>query len=90
MSQNHQPKVVGLMAAHVLLPWIHRVFAQMKRWALGVYHGLRKKHIQVYLDEFVFRWNRRRYRQSSFERLLGFAAKTPPIGLREIMAGGMP
>jgi transposase-like protein len=29
-------------------------------WALGVYHGLRRKHLQTYLDEFVFRFNRRR------------------------------
>ena len=32
---NHQPKVVGKMAAHMILPWIHRVFANFKRWALA-------------------------------------------------------
>lgn len=32
---THRPKVVGSMAAHILLPWIHRVFANFKRWALG-------------------------------------------------------
>jgi hypothetical protein len=36
--------VVGPMAAHVVLPWTHRVFANLK--ALGVYHGLRRKHLQ--------------------------------------------
>ena len=35
---KHEPKIVGPMAAHVLLPWIHRVFANAKRWAMGVYH----------------------------------------------------
>ncbi len=48
---KHQPKVVGPMAAHVLLPWTHRVFGNAKRWAMGVYHGLRKHHLQRYLDE---------------------------------------
>jgi len=32
-------------AGHIVLPWIHRVFALMKRWGLGTYHGLRRKHI---------------------------------------------
>jgi hypothetical protein len=34
---------------------VHRVFANAKRWALGVYHGLREEHLQAYLDEFAFR-----------------------------------
>ena len=41
-----------------VLPWVHRVFANAKRWGLGVYHGLRPEHLQAYLDEFVFRFNR--------------------------------
>ena len=40
---THDPHVVGRMAAHIVLPWTHRVFANLKRWALGVYHGLRRK-----------------------------------------------
>jgi len=42
---RHDPRTVGKMAGHVVLPWIHRVFALMKRWGLGTYHGLRRKHI---------------------------------------------
>ena len=61
------------MAAHVVLPWAHRLFANLKAWALGVYHGLREKHLQSYLDEFVFRFNRRRTRHAAFRSLLGIA-----------------
>ena len=43
------------------LPWVHRVFANAKRWGPGVYHGLRRRHLQAYLDEFAFRFNRRRW-----------------------------
>src|SRR4051795_8133413 len=68
---KHDPKVVGDAPAHLVLPWVHRVFANAKRWALGVYHGLREEHLQAYLDEFVFRFNRRRTPQAAFERLLG-------------------
>ena len=40
--------------AHIALPWTHRLFSKLKRWGLGVYHGLRKTNLQHYLDEFVF------------------------------------
>ena len=67
----HDPQVIGPIAAHVVLPSIHHVFSNLKTWALGVYHGLRKKHLQAYLDEFVFRFNRRRTRHAAFRALLG-------------------
>jgi hypothetical protein len=76
---SQQPHVVGPMAAHIVLPWTHRVFANLKRWVLGVYHGLREKHLQSYLDEFAFRFNcRRRTRYAAFRSLLaiGVAGKT--------------
>ena len=41
---NHDPHVVGPVAAHIVLPWTHRLFANLKTWALGVYHGLRRKY----------------------------------------------
>jgi transposase-like protein len=75
---KHDPKVVGETPAHLVLPWIHRVFANAKRWALGVYHGLREKHLQAYLDEFVFRFNRRRTPAAAFDRLLGLSLTLEP------------
>ena len=78
-GRKHLPKTVGLMAAHVLLLWIHRVFSNLKRLGLGVYHGFRRAHIEAYLDEFVFRWNRRRHYRSSFDMLLGIGLKTAPM-----------
>ena len=75
---EHDPHVVGKMAAHIVLPWVHRIFSNLKVWALGVYHGLRRKHLQSYLDEFVFRFNRRRTRHAAFRSLLGIAAGHQP------------
>src|ERR1019366_2238698 len=72
---RHDPRVVGKMVGHVVLPWIHRVFALLKRWSLGTYHGLRRKHVDTYLNEFVFRYNRRFYRHVSFETVLGLTAR---------------
>ncbi len=75
----HLPHVIGAAAAHRVLPWIHRVFSNFKAWALGVYHGLRKKHLQAYLDEFVFRFNRRRTRHAGFRSLLKILTNKPPM-----------
>jgi hypothetical protein len=75
---THDPHVIGPMAAHIVLPWTHRVFANLKAWALGVYHGLRQPHLQSYLDEFTFRFNRRRTRHAAFRSLLGIAVARMP------------
>jgi ISXO2-like transposase domain len=64
--------------ALIALPWVHRLFSNLKRWGRGVYHGLRKTNLQHYLDEFVSRFNRRRTRHAAFDTLLGFGARTTP------------
>ena len=85
-AAHHDPHVIGAMAAHVVLPWIHRVFSSLKTWALGVYHGLRSKHLQSYLDEFVFRFNRRRTRHAAFRSLLGIAMRAKPLTYNMLIA----
>ena len=82
---RHDPRIVGKMAANILLPWSHRAFSLLKRWALGTYHGLRRKHAGAYLDEFVFRYNRRFHRHVSFEKMLGLAAGGEPTSYWEII-----
>lgn len=84
-DHGHAPKVVGKMAAHVVLRWTHRVFANLKRWGLGVFHGLRRPHLHRYLDEFVFRWNRRRHTASAFDTLLGIGARLEPATSRDFV-----
>jgi predicted RNA-binding Zn-ribbon protein involved in translation (DUF1610 family) len=83
---NHDPHVIGKMAAHIVLPWAHRIFSNLKVWALGVYHGLRRKHLQTYLDEFVFRFNRRRTRHAAFRSLLGVAAAHTPLTYKTLIS----
>jgi transposase-like protein len=82
---RHDPRVVGKMAAHIILPRSHRAFSLMKRWSLGTYHGLRRKHVDTYLNEFVFRYNRRFYRHVSFQTLLGLAADKEPAGYWDLI-----
>ena len=78
-------RVVGTKPAHSLLPRVHRVFATLKRLAIGVYHGFRRKHIQAYLDDFIFRWNRRRHYGSAFETMIGIGLRTEPMDYRNLV-----
>jgi transposase-like protein len=87
---RHDPRVVGKMAGHIVLPWIHRVFSLMKRWGMGTYHGLRRKHVDAYLNEFVFRYNRRFYRHVSFETLLGLTTHRAPASYWDIVGRDNP
>jgi hypothetical protein len=44
--------------------------AKFKRRSYGTYHGVRDKHVDIYANEFVFRWNRRRHFQTNFDTIL--------------------
>ncbi len=57
-----------------------------KQLALGVYHGLRPKHLQSYLDEFVFRFNRRRSRHAGFRSLLAISTRANPITYKMLIS----
>src|SRR4051812_42973309 len=75
--------------AALRLPGIHLVFGLAKRWLLGTHHGaVSGKHLPAYLDEYVFRFNRRTARSIShrFARLLEQATLTPPATYRAIVA----
>ena len=76
---DHERLVVGRTPAHEVLPLVHLMFANLKKWAKGTYHGLRPKHLQSYLDEFVFRFNRRHNRHSGFRSLLKIAMLREPM-----------
>ena len=52
---------------------IHLVFANLKTWINGIHHGVSAKHLQAYLNEFTFRFNRRFYPFNAFRSLLGIA-----------------
>jgi hypothetical protein len=66
--------------AEAHLPMIHLVFSNLKTWLFGTHHGrVEPQHLQAYLNEYVFRFNRRFYPMTSFNSVLGLAAHaTPP------------
>jgi transposase-like protein/ribosomal protein L37AE/L43A len=68
--------------AHELLPRVHRVAALLKRWLLGTHQGaVRPQHLDYYLDEFTFRFNRRSSRQRGklFYRLVQQTLLVDPV-----------
>jgi transposase-like protein len=76
-----------------LLPAVHRVASLAKRWLLSTHQGsVEEAHLQSYLDDFVFRFNRRRSRSRGlvFYRLLELAAGHDPVRYRDIAAGKRP
>lgn len=74
-----------------LLPRAHRVISLLKRWLLGTHQGaVSHAHLDYYLDEFVFRFNRRtsQHRGKLFYRLLQNAVQTPPVPYSRILKRG--
>lgn len=77
--------------AHVNLPGVHRVASLLKRWLLGTHQGaVRAQHLEYYLDEFTFRFNRRasQSRGLLFYRLLEQAVTTEHVSYQKIVENG--
>ena len=53
------------------VPLADRAIGNLQGWLIGTYHGVSKAQLQVYLDEFVFRHNRRKTPAAAFQTLLG-------------------
>lgn len=74
--------------ASAMLPRVHRVIALLKRWLLGTHQGaVSAAHLDYYLDEFTFRFNRRRsrHRGKLFFRLAQQAVAVEPVPYRDLV-----
>ena len=70
------------------LPMIHLVFSNLKTWILGTHHGaIGQHHLQAYLNEYVFRFNRRFYPMTAFNSVLGLAANATSPTYAELYSG---
>lgn len=81
-TRNAVVQSAGGNPAHVSMPAVHRVASLLKRWLLGTHQGaIDPVHLQAYLDEFTFRFNRRTARQRGllFHRLLEGAVAMAPV-----------
>ena len=74
--------------AHVSMPGVHRLATLVKRWLLSTHQGsVSGKHLDYYLDEYTFRFNRRssRSRGLLFRRLMEQAVTTAPVPYHQII-----
>jgi transposase-like protein len=67
-----------------VVPLADRAIGNLQQWLIGTYHGVSKAQLQVYLDEFVFRHNRRRQPMAAFQTLLGLGTRRAPKPDRRI------
>jgi transposase-like protein len=73
---QHMPRTQPLrtelhQGAKSVVPLADRAIGNLQQWLLGTYHGVSRAQLQVYLDEFVFRHNRRQQPIAAFQTLLG-------------------
>ena len=80
---QHIAKITPPEEADEWLPWVHIVISNLKRFLLGTYHGaVRPLRLQEYLDEFVYRFNRRLWEPQIPNRLLSLCVEHLPVALR--------
>lgn len=77
LGMIHNAQEVKGKDAMKKLPWVHTVIANAKRQLLGVHHSIRLKYVQAYLNEFVYKLNRRNFTfRDNFDGLITAAAAT--------------
>lgn len=69
------------------MPMVHLVFSNLKTWLQGIHHGVSAKHLQAYLNEFTFRFNRRFYPFNAFRSLLGIGGTVEAPTYAELYSG---
>ena len=70
------------------MPRVHRAISNFKSWLRGTHRSVSNEHLQVYLDEFTFRYNRRNTPMAAFQTLLGLDSQQAPTTYRQITEQG--
>ena len=85
MGYRHRARTHGdASRAGVILPRVHRVLGNLQTWLRGTHHGVSVKHLQAYLDEFTFRFNRRGTPMAAFQTLLGLGSLHQPTTYNQL------
>ena len=82
---RNQPLRIDLRkGAKSAVPLADRAIGNLQQWLIGTYHGVSREQLPVYLDEFVFRHNRRRLPMAAFQTLLGLGTGRKPTHYKQI------
>ena len=85
---EHRPRRKRDVSPEQMLPLAHRAISNLKTWLQGTHRGVAPEHLQAYLDEFVFRHNRRATPMAAFQTLLGLSTTHQPTTYAEITQTG--
>ena len=88
VRRTQPPRTALRQGAASVVPLADRAIGNLQQWLIGTYHGVSKAQLQVYLDEFVFRHNRRRQPMAAFQTLLGLGTGRGPTPYRRIRGAG--
>ena len=68
--EEHRPQVIPKNEIGKMLPWVHIAISNAKRMLLDIYHDIKPKYLQNYLNEFCYKFNRRYFGEDLFDRLM--------------------
>lgn len=86
---EHVPRIQPLRVdlrkgAKSVVPLADRAIGNLQQWLIGTHHGVSRAQLPVYLDEFVFRHNRRKQPMAAFQTLLGLGTGRKPTPYEKI------
>ena len=83
-ENGHQHQVEHASKSNQTLKWVHILASNAKAFLLGTFHGIDKKHLQEYLNEFCYRFNRKFWEKQLFDRLVTACALSKTITYAEL------
>lgn len=88
VPRSQPPPLRLRQGAKSVVPLADRAIGNLQNWLVGTHHGVSRGQLQVYLDEFVFRTNRRNEPRAAFQTLLGLGSGRGPSSYEQIRHGG--
>lgn len=68
--KEHHPQVIPKKEVGKILPWVHIAISNAKRMLLDIHHDIKPEYLQNYLNEFCYKFNRRYFGETLFDRLM--------------------
>ena len=87
VALKQPPRSAFRKGARSVVPLADRAIGNLQPWLIGTYHGVSRAQLQAYLDEFVFRHNRRKQPMAAFQTLLGLGTARAPTPYGRIRGG---
>lgn len=84
---NHEKKVISLSKTpSKVLPWVHTIIGNLKNWIRGIFSRVSRKHLQLYLDEYCYRLNRRWREKYMFGYMVRRCVQSKPLYYKRLVA----